>query len=94
METRPTNLFIESHHLQGAREMLTRLMDYYKILPKLKSGREDAIYVEAELRCILLSKENTRRFLAFGCDGIRFRNHARDKKGKLVSVEAYYETTK
>lgn len=71
--------------------MLAKLMDCYKFLPKMKSGREDAIYVEAELRCILSSKDNTRCFLAFGFDGMKYRNHTRAKNGKLISVEAYYD---
>ena len=86
------NLVVESYHLQGARTMLSKLMEHYRMLPKLKGNKEDEIYTKAELECVLSSKDNTRRFLYFGFDGMRFRNHKRDKKGKLLSVEAYYET--
>ena len=86
---KPTNLIIESFQLQGARQMLLRLLDVYKIAPKEKQGKDDAIYTKAEMDLILSSKDNTRHFL-YGDKFIRYRGHERDKKGRLVKVEAYF----
>lgn len=90
MENRPTNLVIESYQLQGARQMLSRLLDVYKVSFKDKGGKDDAIYAKAEMNLILSSMDATRRFLC-GDLRIHYREHERDKKGRLVKVEAYYE---
>lgn len=87
---KPTNLVIESYQLQGARQMLSRLLDVYKVSFKDKRGKDDAIYAKAEMDLILSSMNATRRFLS-GDQLIRYRGHERDKKGRLVKVEAYYE---
>lgn len=84
------NLIIESHHIQGAREMLMKLMDTYNFVPKEKGSKDDVIYTQAELDMILSSKDNTRHFM-YGDKSIRYRNHERDKKGRLKKVEAYFE---
>ncbi len=86
---KPTNLVIESFQLQGARQMLLRLLDVYRISPKEKQGKDDAIYAKAEMDLILSSKDATHQFL---CGDLRFhyRGHERDKKGRLVKVEAYF----
>lgn len=89
MENKPANLVIESIQLQGARQMLLRLLDVYKITAKERMSKDDAIYTKAELDLILSSKDNTRHFL-FGDMCIHYRGHERDKKGKLVRVEAYF----
>ena len=85
-----TSLMAESLIIDGAREMLGKLVSHYKMSPKMKHGRDDEIYAEAEVKCILSSEENTRRFLFYGLDGMCFRNRKRDKNGTLVSLEAYY----
>lgn len=86
---KPTNLVIESFQLQGARQMLLRLLDVYRISPKEKQGKDDAIYMKAEMDLILSSKDATRHFLC-GDLRIHYRGHERDKKGRLVKVEAYF----
>lgn len=87
------NLLAQSYILQGARAMLSKLRDFYKFAPKMKGNQDDFVYVAAEIDCILSSKENTKTFLLYGLEGMRFRNHKRDKNSKLVSVEAYFENT-
>lgn len=64
-----------------------------KIFPTLfTSGRkpkgEDWIYLQAEWELITSSKRNMQLWL----DGtqMRYRNHKRDKKGKLESCECYF----
>ena len=69
--------------------MLQRLRDEYKIVPKCKGDKDDAVYVKAELDMILSSLDNTRHFLC-GDYRIHYRNHERDKKGRLIKVEAYF----
>jgi len=83
------NLVIESYQLSGARQMLLRLRESYIIKWKRKCDRDDAIYEKAELDMILSSMDNVRHYLC-GDYRIHYRNHRRDKKGKLIYVEAYY----
>lgn len=70
--------------------MLSRLLDAYKVSFKNKGGKDDAIYAKAEMDLILSSMDATRRFLS-GDLRIRYRGHERDRKGRLVKVEAYYD---
>lgn len=70
--------------------MLMRLLDAYKVSFKDKGGKDDAIYAKAEMELILSSMDATRLFLC-GDRPIRYRGHERDKKGRLVKVEAYYD---
>ena len=53
-----------------------------------KPKKDDWIYFKAEWEFITSSKRNMQLYL----DGteIRFRNHQRNKKGKLESVECYF----
>lgn len=53
-----------------------------------KPKGEDWIYLKAQWQLILSSKRNMQLFL----DGteMRYRNHKRNKKGKLESVECYF----
>lgn len=88
-DSKPVNLAIESYQIQGARQMLLRLLDVYDILPKGKKRKDDEVYIRAEMDLILSSKDNTRHFLC-GDKFIRYRGHERDKKGKLIKVEAYF----
>jgi len=62
-----------------------------KIIDELKANKprgEDWIYKQAEWDLITKSKRNMQLFL----DGqeVRFRNHKRNKKGKLESCECYF----
>lgn len=53
-----------------------------------KPKGEDWIYIQALYKLITSSKRNMQLYL----DGteMRYRNHERNKKGKLVSVECYF----
>lgn len=86
-------LYELSCELNGARKMLARLLDEYDIVWKQKRDKNDRVYTKAELELILSSKDNMFRFLS-GQKPIFYRNPVRDKKGKLIKVEAYYESRK
>ena len=86
---KPASLYEESFELIGARKMLLRLRDSYRFMPKTKTDKDDAVYLQAELDLIVSSQDNTRHFLC-GDYRIHYRNHQRDKKGKLIKVEAYF----
>ena len=68
--------------IQAVQEVTQQLLDGDK--PK----GEDWIYLKAFWEFITKSKRNLQLFL----DGteMRYRNHQRDKRGKLVSVECYF----
>ena len=85
----PANLIVESYQLMGARQMLQRILDFYDIKPKTKQAKDDDVYLKAELSMILSSVDNTRHFLC-GDYRIHYRNHQRDKKDRLIKVEAYF----
>ena len=84
------NLIIDSHQLSGARQMLLKLSENYRILPKERNDRYDAVYTKAEIYLALSSIDNTRHFL-YGDKRIYYRNHKRNGSGKLISVEAYFD---
>ena len=50
--------------------------------------KEDALYNKAIIRLVLSDSCAMDKFLV-GDDCFRFRGHKRDKRGRLVSVEAY-----
>lgn len=68
--------------LNATRDVVKVLISGYK--PK----GEDWIYLKAEWDLITASKRNMQLYL----DGteMRYRNHKRNKKGKLESVECYF----
>lgn len=88
-ENEPVNLVVESYQLAGARLMLQRILESYKLMPIWKGKKDDEVYVKAELDMIMSSVDNTRHFLC-GDLHIHYRGHKIDKKGKLIKVEAYY----
>lgn len=90
MANEAINLYEESFLLQGARQMLSRMMDIYNIRPKgLRETKEEQVYVDAELNMILSSVDNVRHFLC-GDYRIHYRNAQKDKKGKLIKIDAYF----
>lgn len=79
-------LAMYASYYQGAREIGVKILNS---IPQLRSTRgEEWLYLEAEWRLYTSSVRNMQLMM----DGteIRFRNHQRDKKGKLISVEAYF----
>lgn len=71
-------------YYQGARLAITLMEDYAR-----KTFRGDEkVYLEAELRLITNSLRSTQLFLE-GCQ-FGYRNHERDKKGKLIRCDAFF----
>ena len=83
------NLHEWSERMQGAREMLIKLYEDDKmILPLGVKRSEDIVYTRAIVNLLASDLKNIQEYL-LGTN-IGFRNHVRDKKGKLVSCEAYF----
>lgn len=79
-------LAMYASYYQGAREIGVKVLNS---IPQLRSTRgEEWLYLYAGWRLYTSSVRNMQLMM----DGteIRFRNHLRDKKGKLISVEAYF----
>ena len=83
------NLHEWSNRMQGAREMLIKLYEDDKmILPLGIKRSEDMVYTKSIFTLLSSDLKNIQEYL-LGTN-IGFRNHVRDKKGKLVSCEAYF----
>lgn len=83
------NLHEWSNRMQGAREMLIKLYEDDKmILPLGMKRSEDRVYTKAIVSLLASDLINVQEY--FLGTNIGFRNHVRDKKGKLVSCEAYF----
>jgi hypothetical protein len=68
--------------IQAVQEVTRQLLDGDK--PK----GEDWVYLEAFWKFITMNKRNMQLFME-GTE-MRYRNHQRDKRGKLKSVECYF----
>lgn len=83
------NLHEWSLKMQGAREMLVKIYEDDKmILPLGVKRSEDRVYTKAIVSLLASDLMNVQEYL-LGTN-IGFRNHVRDKKGKLVSCEAFF----
>ena len=83
------NLHEWSERMQGAREMLVKLYEEDKmILPVGVKRSEYMVYTKAIVNLLASDLMYVQEYL-LGTN-IGFRNHLRDKKGKLVSCEAYF----
>ena len=83
------NLHEWSNRMQGAREMLIKLYEDDKmILPLGVKRYEDMVYTKAIVNLLISDLINVQEYL-IGTN-IGFRNHVRDKNGKLTSCEAYF----
>ena len=73
-------------YYQGALMAVKKITD--SLLNGSKPKKDDWIYLKAEWGLITSSKRNMQLYL----DGteIRYRNHQRNKRGKLESVECYF----
>lgn len=76
------NLFVTGIYLDGARAAIRQMLE----MGAIKVDK----YLQAEMQLILYSKQNTERWL-INNDPIYFINHKRDKKNKLISVEATFD---
>ena len=75
--------------MQCAREMLVKLYeDDNMILPLGVKRSEDRVYTKAIVSLLASDLKNIQEYL-LGTN-IGFRSHVRDKKGKLISCEAYF----
>ena len=94
MEKKENNNGIENLHewsnrMQGAREMLIKLYEDDKMIFPLGVKRsEDRVYTKAIVNLLISDLSNVQEYL-IGTN-IVFRNHVRDKNGKLISCEAYF----
>lgn len=77
------NIHMYSSYLQGARDMMLMLSENYK------SKNESQVYTKAVFKLVTSSLKHTALFM-FGACEIGYRNHIKDKRGKLESVEAYF----
>ena len=83
------NLHEWSNRMQGAREMLIKLYEDDKMILSLGVKRsEERVYTKAIVNLLASDLKNVQEYL-LGTN-IGYRNHVRDKKGKLVSCEAYF----
>ena len=83
------NLHEWSERMQGAREMLIKLYEDDKMILPLGTKRsEDRVYTKAIVNLLASDLKNIQEYL-LGTN-IGFRNHVRDKKGKLMTCEAYF----
>ena len=86
------NLHEWSWKMQGAREMLLAIIDSVNASKGRflldSAGKDSKVYHDAIVRLILDNLDNTQKFLMK--NNIGYRNHVRDKKGKLISCEAYF----
>ena len=79
------NVIQYSAYYQGARMAAMRLMEGY-FMDRVKGNEK--VYMKAELELIKASLENAEKFLSGSPIG--YRNHERNKRGKLVKCEAYF----
>ena len=86
------NLHEWSERMQGAREMLLAIIDSVNASKGRflldSAGKDSKVYHDAIVRLILDNLDNTQKFLMK--KPIGYRNHVRDKKGKLIRCEAYF----
>ena len=83
------NLHEWSDRMQGAREMLIKLYENDNmILPIGVKRSEDRVYTKAVVNLLAIDLRNIQEY--FLGTNIGYRNHVRDKKGKLLSCEAYF----
>lgn len=80
---------LQKIHYYGAY-LLGAMVVAMKLIPYVMQNYrgDDKVYIKAELDLITSSKRNMQLWL----DGtqMRYRNHKRNKKGKLESVECYF----
>ena len=78
------NVMYYGAYLLGAQMVANELIPYV-----MKNYRgDDKAYIKAELDMITSSKRNMQLWL--DKTPMRYRNHKRDKKGKLESCECYF----
>lgn len=82
---KPENLYVYSIQLSTIKLVLQKCLDLGYFDAKTK---EDAFYDKAIIKFCLSNNLAADEFVLGGHD-FRYRNHKRDKRGKMVSVEVY-----
>ena len=83
------NLHEWSERMQGAREMLIKLYEENMMIMTVRVKRsEDRVYTKAIVNLLASDLRNIQEYL-LGTN-IGFRSHLNDKKGNLISCEAYF----
>lgn len=88
---------MSSYKFRNLRETSIRLQAARLLLCRLKENKmldlrgEERIYRNAEVDFLLHHPNELEAFIYTGktINLIRYKNHKRDKRGKLISVEAY-----
>lgn len=78
-------LAMYASYYQGARMIGVKVLEG---IQKRKPKGDDWVYLEAEWRLYTESVRNMQLYM----DGyeVRYRNHQKDKRGKLIRCEAYF----
>lgn len=82
---KPESLYIYSIQLSTIKLVLQKCLDLGYFDAKTK---EDAFYDKAIIKFCLSNNLAADEFVLGGHD-FKYRNHKRDKRGKMVSVEVY-----
>lgn len=77
-----------SERMLGARMMMKAIIKQSHKFLLDDCGKDSKVYHDAIVRLVLSNLGNTQNFL-MGRQ-IAYTNHQRDKKGKLILVEAYF----
>lgn len=78
------NIMYYSAYYQGARMALLRINE-----DCFGNGKDSKVYKDAVMKLITSELRYTAMYMD-GSTDIFYRNHKRDKKGKLISCEAYF----
>jgi len=78
------NVMYYGAYLLGAQVVAEKLIPY--VMQNYRG--DDKVYIKAELDTITSSKRNMQLWLED--TPMRYRNHKRNKKGKIESVECYF----
>ena len=78
------NVMYYGAYLLGAQMTASKLIPY--VMQNYRG--DDKVYIKAELDTITSSKRNMQLWLED--TPMRYRNHKRNKKGKIESVECYF----
>lgn len=78
------NVMYYGAYLSGAQMVANKLIPY--VMQNYRG--DDKVYIKAELDTITSSKRNMQLWL--DKTPMRYRNHKRNKKGKLESCECYF----
>ena len=89
--SKPLNLYETSWQVQGAKNVLRNLHDMgVLILDKDSNRKPNDPYNNAIYELLMRDQSALLDWLAMGDQmAIGYRNHQKDKKGKLIKVEAY-----